>query len=272
MSEGAGSHERPPLGDLDSLMVGGWDWPRPTVVESTPSTMAEIEERARAGAPEGTVVVAEQQTAGRGRRGRHWESPARAGLWWSLLLRPSTPVARQGWLPLVVGVAVARALRDSTGVDVRLKWPNDLVVENTSSGDRETHVVKLAGILAERLPDGAVVVGVGVNVDQSAQELPPGGASLRTLGATIERTPLLTSILEATARAYRAWEAGDDPEQDYAELSATLGRQVSVDVGGRIIRGSATGLGSSGELIVETVEGTRETLSAGDVTLLRPAD
>lgn len=272
MSQGAGSRERPPLGDLAPLLGGAWAWPPPVVVETTPSTMVEVEERARAGAPEGTVVIAEQQTAGRGRRGRQWESPARAGLWWSLLLRPSTPVARQGWLPLVMGIAVARAVREATGLDVRLKWPNDLVIESGDAGTGSTTVVKLAGILAERLADGAVVVGVGINVDQSAEELPPGGASLRMLGASIDRTALLVSILDSAARAYRDWESGDDPHEDYSRLSATLGRRVSVDLGGRVIVGRATGLGSAGELIVETGDGTVETLSAGDVTLLRPAD
>ena len=223
--------------------------------------MLEVERRARDGAPEGTVVFAEEQTEGRGRRGRTWESSARTGLWWSLLLRPHAPVDLLGWLPLVVGVGVARGIDRAAGLSVQLKWPNDVVF-----GGR-----KLAGILAERLTDGSVIVGVGINVDQSDAELPQGGASLRTLGHPANRTAVLLDVLTAVAEAYREWTSGAGMADAYVSLSATLGRDVSADVGGRILIGRASRLGPSGELVVVDSHGTEHVLSAGDVTLLRAA-
>jgi BirA family biotin operon repressor/biotin-[acetyl-CoA-carboxylase] ligase len=260
MSTVDGSPERLPLGSLADLERTAWaPWPLPEVLASTPSTMADVEQRAADGAPEGTTIVAEEQTAGRGRRGRTWDSPARAGLWWSLLLRPSQPVDRLGWLPLVVGVGVARALESAAGVDARLKWPNDVLV-----GDG-----KVGGILSERLGDGAVVVGVGVNVDQDVAEMPPGGASLRSLGCTVDRTTLLVAILAAVASVYRRWNAGADLSEDYVALSVTLGQEVTADLGARLITGHAVRLGASGELVVHDGEGTEHIVSAGDVTLRR---
>lgn len=255
-----GSPERLPLGSLAPLERTAWaPWPLPEVLDSTPSTMGDVEQRAMAGAVEGTAVVAEEQTAGRGRRGRDWESPARAGLWWSLLLRPSPPVERIGWLPLVVGVGVARALQSAADVDARLKWPNDVLV-----GDG-----KVAGILAERLGDGAIVVGVGINVDQAIHEMPPGGASLRSLGRPVDRTEVLVAVLSAVASVYRRWNAGADLGEDYATLSVTLGQEVTADLGGRLITGHAVRLGASGELVVHDGEGTEHVVSAGDVTVRR---
>ena len=232
----------------------------PEVLETTPSTMGDVERRAADGAPEGTVVIAEEQTAGRGRRGRTWESSARAGLWWSLLLRPTVPADLLGWLPLVIGTGVARGLHRVAGVEAALKWPNDVLVD----GD------KLAGILAERLADGGVVVGVGINVDHTADELPAGGASLRTAGRVVDRTEVLLAVLPAVAEAYREWVSGSDPRESYASLSATLGRDVRADLGDRAVVGRADRLGPSGELVVVDGDGREFVLSAGDVTLLRP--
>jgi BirA family biotin operon repressor/biotin-[acetyl-CoA-carboxylase] ligase len=229
------------------------------VIESTPSTMTEVERRAEAGAPEGTLVVAEEQTAGRGRRGRMWESSARAGLWWSLLLRPTVSVDRLGWLPLVIGVGVAQGIQRGTSLDVQLKWPNDVVVGS----------LKVAGILAERLHDGSVVVGVGINVDHADGELPPGAASLRSLGHVVDRAEVLVAVLEAVALAYRGWAAGSDPVGLYTDLSATLGGEVNVDLGDRVIAGRAVKLGPGGELVVRDASGLDHVLAAGDVTLLR---
>ena len=221
--------------------------------------MTEVERRAAQAAPEGTVVIAEEQTAGRGRRGRTWESSARAGLWWSLLLRPRVPADRLGWLPLIVGVGVARGLRSAVDVEVALKWPNDVVVDGR----------KLAGILAERLADGSVVVGVGINVDQVETELPEGGASLRTVGRSADRTAVLVDVLAAVAGTYRKWLGGVDVIQEYVDLSATLGHEVHADLGDRVVIGHAVRLGPSGELVVVDAGGVEHELSAGDVTLVR---
>src|SRR5579863_386241 len=145
-------------------------WREITVTGVTGSTNADLLARTADGAPEGTVLAAEEQRSGRGRMGRAWVSPPRAALTFSVLLRPdAVPPARLGWLPLLTGVAVTSAVRAVTAVDAQLKWPNDVLVRDA----------KLAGILAEA-SGGAVVVGIGLNVSTEPDELPtpgPGAAS-----------------------------------------------------------------------------------------------
>ena len=162
--------ERPPLSSValtKQVVRPGGLWSEVLVVARTGSTNTDCAARARAGAPEGLVLAAEEQTAGRGRLGRTWLSPPRAALTFSVLLRPAgVPPARRGWLPLLAGVATATAVRHVSGLDARLKWPNDLVL-----GPR-----KLAGILAEQSGD-AVIVGIGVNVSATRAELPVTGAA-----------------------------------------------------------------------------------------------
>src|SRR6516225_3402785 len=135
-------------------------WREIEVVPSTGSTNADLLARALRGQPEGVLLAAEEQTAGRGRMGRTWVSPPCAALTFSLLLHPAVPPARRGWLSLLAGVAVAAAVADVTGVEARLKWPNDVL-----AGEG-----KLAGILAEAAGD-AVVVGIGLNVSTEPAEL-----------------------------------------------------------------------------------------------------
>ena len=148
-----------------ALLRPGGLWQAVEVVDRTGSTNADLLARALDGAPEGMVLAAEEQSAGRGRMGRAWVSPPRAALTFSLLVRPAAvPPARRGWLPLLAGVAVATAVTAVTGVQTRLKWPNDVL----------TGHAKLAGILAEAAGD-AVVVGVGLNVSTESGELPPPG-------------------------------------------------------------------------------------------------
>lgn len=226
--------------------------------------MGEVEALALQGAVEGTVVLAEEQTAGRGRRGRTWESAPHSGLWLSLLLRPGRSMENLGWLPLVAGVGVARGLREATSIPVRLKWPNDIVVV----GDAD--VRKVAGLLAERLADGAVVLGIGINVHHVADELPPGGTSLDLEGSTATRAEVLTAVLSHVATAYRSWRAGADLMDDYIELSATLGGRVRVETPGGAVLGQAQAVLEGGELLVVDDDQVSHRLSAGDVVHLRP--
>src|SRR5882724_10190991 len=137
--------DRPPLSErrLGAVVREGGLWTSLRLVESTASTKADVAAEARRGVPEGLVVIAEQQTGGRGRLDRRWESPARAGILMSVLLRPSVPVPALPLLPLLMGVAVVEAMRAVARVDATLKWPNDVLV----------HEHKLAGILAERIDD-----------------------------------------------------------------------------------------------------------------------
>jgi len=247
-------------------------WREIEVVESTGSTNADLLARALAGEPEGAVLAAEEQRAGRGRMGRRWTAPPRAALTFSLLLKPAVPPARLGWLPLLTGVAVAAAVTTVTGVETRLKWPNDLLAADA----------KLAGILAEAAGD-AVVVGIGLNVSTEPAEFPsprPGAlpaTSLRAAGATApSREGILLAILEGFERWYRAWQqAGGDPDRsglrpEYIRLSATIGRTVRAELpGGQALSGPAVGVDSDGRLLVFLSSGSEVAVAAGDVVHLR---
>jgi BirA family transcriptional regulator, biotin operon repressor / biotin---[acetyl-CoA-carboxylase] ligase len=267
-------------------------WRAVEVLASTGSTNADLLARAAAGAPEGVVLAAEEQTSGRGRLGRSWVSPPRAALTFSLLVRPDTvSPARRGWLPLLAGVSVASAVRAAASVDARLKWPNDVLAGPA----------KLGGILAEAVGD-AVVVGIGLNVSTEPGELPPpgptpGGAlpatSLRVLAAagpaaTLpaaagngDRERLLTEILAVFEHWYQAWrQAGGDPDRcglraEYTRLCATIGRRVRVELpGGQLLSGLAAGVDPDGRLLVRVssaagLPDAEVPVAAGDVVHLR---
>ncbi len=258
-------------------------------VATTASTNADALELARDGAPEGIVVVADHQTAGRGRRSRAWVAPPGASLLLSVLLRPRATVA--GAVTMAVAVALAEAVSSVAGVEAGLKWPNDLVVD-----DR-----KLAGILAEAdWPAGstmsagwrapapherlAVVVGVGLNVswpslaagDGPAElaDLADTATALNWLGADVDRADLLVAFLRRLDTHYGQMVASGSPEQIMAEWrrrSATLGRRVRVEVGPDDVVGTAVDVTGEGHLVVETLAGDRRTFAVGDVVHLRPA-
>ena len=244
----------------------GSTWRVPEVVGEVGSTNAVLLERASADAPEGLVLVAEHQAAGRGRLDRTWVSPPRAGLTVSVLLRPDVPASRRSWLPLLTGVAVAEAVQDVAGIRVALKWPNDLLAADGR---------KLAGILAES-SGSAVVVGTGLNVSTSAAELPPGGTSLVEAGAQHpDRGVLLVAFLRALADRYRRWGAAlGDPVQsglarDYLALCATVGTEVEVALpDGSVLRGVAEAVDWDGRLVVAGERGRVE-LASGDVRHVR---
>ena len=270
--------ERPPL-NANALRRGllheGGLWRELEVVRATGSTNSDLVALAAAGkAGEGSVLVAEEQTAGRGRLDRQWTAPARSGLFFSVLLRPvEVPVARWGWLPLLTGVAVATGLARAAGVDTALKWPNDLLV---SIGGEER---KAGGILAERAGDEAVVIGVGINVTLRADELPvPAAGSLALAGAvSTDRDPLLRAVLRALEEWYGRWrEAGGDPavsglQETYAAGCATLGQTVRAELpGDRSITGEAVAVDGDGRLVIATAAGVQEPVGAGDIVHVRP--
>ncbi|MFG3293213.1 biotin--[acetyl-CoA-carboxylase] ligase [Streptomyces sp. NPDC048179] len=246
------------------------------VVQRTGSTNSDLVARALAGgADEGAVLVAEEQTAGRGRLDRQWTAPARSGLFFSVLLRPAeVPVARWGWLPLLTGVAVATGLARAAGVDTALKWPNDLLV---TVGDEER---KTGGILAERAGEDGVVVGVGINVSLRAEELPvPQAGSLALADAvSTDRETLLRAVLRSLEDWYGRWRAaGGDPaasglQEAYAAGCATLGRTVRAELpGDRSLVGEAVAIDGDGRLVIATGTGVREPVGAGDIVHLRSA-
>ena len=241
-------------------------WREVRILEETPSTNAALAAAAVAGAEEGLVVVAEDQTAGRGRLGRTWSSPARAGLTFSVLLRPGAiPDRTWTWVPLLTGLAVAESVEAVSDVGTRLKWPNDVLVDGR----------KVAGVLVER-HNSALVVGVGLNVTTTARELPgPETTSLSLADAAVtDRETLLRAVLRSLALRYLEWrDAGGDaaPIADlYADRCATLGADLRVALpDGTTVEGTGERIDAHGRLVVRTALG-EETLSAGDVLHVRP--
>ncbi|MEV1285804.1 biotin--[acetyl-CoA-carboxylase] ligase [Micromonospora sp. NPDC049679] len=279
--------DRPPLNPRNlerALITADGLWTRLDLRRETASTNADAAAAARAGEPEGLVVVAERQTAGRGRLGRAWSSPPRAGLATSVLLRPGVavpergwppaPLTGYGWLPLLAGVALVEAVVRLAELPAGLKWPNDLLIGGA----------KCAGILAEAVPDGeapAVVLGIGLNVTLRADELPenPTGlpaTSLQLSGAAAtDRDPLLRALLRAVADWYGRWrEAGGDAQacglrEAYVQHCATLGREVRVLLpSGEGLTGLATAVDADGRLVVHTA-GVDHPIAAGDILHLR---
>ncbi|MEU6663485.1 biotin--[acetyl-CoA-carboxylase] ligase [Streptomyces sp. NPDC046821] len=268
--------DRPPLNAsaLRRGLVRGGLWSSLDVVSATGSTNSDLVALAAGGkADEGAVLVAESQTAGRGRLDRQWTAPPRSGLFFSVYLKPGdgVPVERWGWLPLLVGVAVATGLARAAGVDTALKWPNDLLV-NVDGDER-----KAGGILAERAGDG-VVVGVGLNVSLRADELPVARAgSLALAGAvSTDRDTLLRAVLRSLEERYVGWRAaGGDPavsrlQETYAAGCATLGRQVRAELpGGSELVGEAVAVDGDGRLVIASSGGERQPVGAGDIVHLR---
>ena len=254
---------RPPI-DWGADRAASLRW-RVEVVEQSASTNADVAERFRGGEQEGLVVVAEHQTAGRGRMGREWVTPARSSLTASFLLVPGdVPAQRWPWLPLLTGVAVAAAVRRVTGVAADLKWPNDVLAEDH----------KLGGILLERVEHegaAAAVVGIGINCAQTPDELPiPEATSLGIVtGSPVDRSALLEALLEELAGRYDEWRSGVDVRAAYLDLCRTPGQHVRVAVPGGELVGEAVDVDPGGRLVVRT-DGGEEHLGAGDVVYVRP--
>jgi BirA family biotin operon repressor/biotin-[acetyl-CoA-carboxylase] ligase len=228
-----------------------------TYVETTGSTNADLLAAGDAGAPAWSVRVAGHQIAGRGRLGRSWEAPSGSSLLVSVLLRPSLAPHEAPLLSLAVAVAMGEAIEEASGVAVRCAWPNDL-----TTGDGR----KLAGVLAEsRIEDGRllhVVVGVGVNLTQTAADFPEDlrrpATSLALEGATPEAASLLHAFLERLHGAYAPDREGfaADVLAAYRPRCSTVGRQVrATGTDGTVIEGDASDIGSNGELIIATGAG-----------------
>jgi BirA family biotin operon repressor/biotin-[acetyl-CoA-carboxylase] ligase len=233
---------------------------------SVDSTNRWVLDEARRGAPAGLVAVADEQTAGRGRRGRTWSAPPGSSLLVSVLLRPSLHVDELHVLTMAAGLALRDAIADVAGLASGLKWPNDLVVR-----DR-----KLAGLLSEAdlQSDGrvrAVVIGAGCNVDWP--EIPPELDGIATacnleVGHPVDRGRVLDAFLE---RLGARLDHLDDVVPDYRAGLVTLGRRVRVDLGDREIVGRARDVDAAGRLVVETGAGETTTVNVGDVVHLRGA-
>lgn len=282
--------ERAPLDTAavrSALLAPGGPLARCEIVAETGSTNTELLARLRAdpGWADGGLLVAEHQQAGRGRAGHTWTTPPRAALMLSLAVRPGVPAEHWGWLPLLTGLAVVRALRATTGLPAMLKWPNDVLVPAADGADLPEWGTdrKLVGILAEVAPadaDPAVVLGIGVNVSQRADELPvPSAISLRVAGATdLDREPLLLAIVGEVTGVLDRWRAhGGDVaaaglDRAVAEVCRTLGTTVRATLpDGTELHGVAERIAADGALAVRDADGAEHLLLAGDVRHVRPA-
>lgn len=239
---------------VESLFQGGFGLPY-RFEASCESTQRLLD----GNAPEGAVAACDEQTAGRGRLGRKWEAPAGRALLVSILLRPP-PDRRAAELSLVGGIAVALTVEDALGLSAQIKWPNDVMVNRR----------KVAGVLAEA-SEGTVVLGIGLNVNQTRDELPqdgrvPAGSLLTTDAVERERAPLLAVLVFELERAYKLWQAGGLAEL-YEELGSRdflRGRRITIEGNS----GLAIGVDRSGRLEVE-LDGERRLIESGDVVYQR---
>ncbi len=234
--------------------------------DETDSTQSRARELAAAGAPHGTLVVAEGQTGGRGRKGRTWFSPAREGIYASLVLRPPLTPTQAPRITLLSAVAVADALIQASGLQIHIKWPNDLLV-----GER-----KLAGILTEMSAEmdsvAFAIVGLGLNVNTARFPTDLRGRATSLLlesGQPHSRVALLQRVLEQYERWYTVFlEQGFPPvARRWRELSRMLGRTITVDSGGQRQTAVARDIDEDGRLIIERSDGRSERLFAGDIRL-----
>lgn len=261
--------------DLDAARIadragGGWSV---EVVAETGSTNADLVARCATDPVPGVALVAERQTAGRGRHGRVWTAPPGGTLTMSVTVDASAPGAGDalGWLPLAAGVAVARAVAEVGGVDVRLKWPNDVLLPVGSAGE----VGKVAGILAELAPGTrpCAVVGIGINTGLQPDDLPVPTATSVNLatGRTVDRSELAGAVLAALTEELADWPGDTAAVADrYRAACATLARAVRVELpGDRMLEGVAVDVDDLGRVVVETSDGTTAAVAAGDVTHLR---
>jgi BirA family biotin operon repressor/biotin-[acetyl-CoA-carboxylase] ligase len=247
-------------------------WRRIDVVDETASTNADLIARAADGEDiDGVVLIAEHQTAGRGRNGRSWSAVPRAQVTMSVgVSTDGIPSAAWGWIPLVAGLAVLEAIAAATGVDAGLKWPNDVLARPPAHG-------KLAGILAEvAAPAPAVVIGIGLNVSLRAEELPdPGATSLAVLGGRhTDRRDLIVALLDGLERRIEGLRVARGADAaliaEYTAHSLTIGARVRATLpGDREIIGDARYVDDQGRLSIDR-GGETVVVSAGDIVHLRP--
>lgn len=240
------------------------------IIESTVSTQEEARKLAEEGATEGTLVISEEQTGGKGRMGRKWYSPKGKGIWMSLVLRPLQPMHYMPQLTLMTGVAVCRAVRKVTGVAAGLKWPNDLLVNGR----------KISGILLESAAEDEYVryciAGIGISVNLDAEDYPQELTGVATSlkiesGEQIDRVALIASVLEEFEQLYALYQQeGFGPIASLWEaLSVTLGKPVTVNTARGPVEGIAMKLDPSGALLVSVDDGQLVPIFSGDVELKR---
>jgi BirA family biotin operon repressor/biotin-[acetyl-CoA-carboxylase] ligase len=257
------------LSRLGTIRIVGRDI---RVFERTTSTNDIIARLGRDGIREGAVVFAESQSRGRGRLGRLWLSPARKGLWFSILLRPDLPPQSATQLTVAAATALARAIALQTGLAPEIKWPNDILIRGK----------KVAGILTELTAEldhvKEMVLGIGVDVNLDAAEFPHDLRKTATSlkiesGQTVDRAELAVAILRELDADYDRIRRGQFElvAAEWRQRCGTLGREVSIRIGDRVIRGRAESLDAEGALLLRTQHGRLERIIGGDVTMEKEA-
>jgi len=220
--------------------------------------------------PEGIVVVADSQTRGRGRLGRKWISPSGVNLYFSVILQPPFSQQESTILPLAAAASAVSAIRDYTGLNANIKWPNDILIGNKKTG----------GILVEHKSGhdktDMLIIGMGINVNMTLDSLPDDIMPIATSlmiesGSEVDRTKLLGRLLSELESSYKLLIKGDKQllVNKWADSVSTIGKEISVTINKQIISGTAKAVTESGGLLIRLPDGSEETINAGDVTILK---
>lgn len=260
---------------LEPIVAPSEFWREAICLTRIDSTNTLAKTLASQGAPEGTLVVADEQTAGRGRLNRRWIAAPGTSLLCSILFRPALSASRVNHLTMLCSMAAADAVEQVAGLPVGLKWPNDLVVKSQSPHLGRQAWRKLAGILTETSLLGNrvafAIVGIGINVNMLPEALPrlaPHATSI--LAETRRRTDrleLLLAVLKCVETRYEHLKSGDAPYQEWSTRLATLGQHVKVRTAQGVLHGTAEAVDVEGALLLKTDDGHVRRLLAGDVTL-----
>lgn len=253
--------------EIESLMKTRWAGKNVIYYKETDSTNLRIRQLGDEGAPEGTLAVTDRQTAGRGRRGRAWKSPEGANIYMSVLLRPQIPPDKAPMLTLVMACSVAEGIMDCEDVNVRIKWPNDIIVNGK----------KMVGILTEMstqidyISYVAVGVGINVNIKEFPEEIRATATSLcLETGHEVKRAPLIAAVMERLEKNYEIFLKTENMSglmEMYSRLLINRGRDVMVLGAKEQYRAFAVGINDMGELIVRREDGTEECVYAGEVSV-----
>ena len=234
--------------------------------EELDSTNNQAKILAREGAKEGMLVIAERQSQGKGRLGRNWESPAGTGIWMSLVLRPSILPRYASQLTLIAGLSMCEVIQEVTGLEAKIKWPNDIVVNGK----------KVCGILTEMSAEmegvNYIILGIGVNVNSVSfpEELPYASSLAREGQKEYSRRAIIKDFLEKFEADYKAYKKHPDLEairERYEKNCITLRRKVKLLMSNEEIIAEATGISAEGELLVTLEDGTSRSIASGEVSV-----
>lgn len=255
------------LEELTSQIDTVWAGKQVFYYEETDSTNIRAKQLGEEGAPHGTLAVADQQNAGRGRRGRGWESPKGCSIYMSILLRPVIPPVKAPMLTLVMALSVAEGLKESTGLDPGIKWPNDIVLNGK----------KLVGILTEMSTEidyiNHVVIGVGINVNMTdlPEEIKGKATSLRLeMGQVVKRSPIIAAVMRNFEKNYSLFLETQNLEkmqEKYNSLLVNREKEVRILGGKEEYNAYALGVNKEGELLIRREDGTTEAVYAGEVSV-----